>query len=77
LPEHYGIFHQISKNPFLVDEGIKIHSDALPLDELRERAWQIFKPQYQKRLMELTDDLAVAQSKGLDDVPKIAEAAVG
>ncbi len=29
--------------------------------------------------MELTDDLAVAQSKGLglDDVPKIAEAAVG
>ncbi len=78
LPEHHGIFRQISKNPFLVDEGIKIHPDALPLDELRERAWQIFEPQYQKRLMELTDDFAVAQSKGLglDDVPKIAEAAV-
>jgi hypothetical protein len=78
LPEHHGIFRQISKNPFLVDEGIKIHPDALPLDELRERAWQIFEPQYQKRLMELTDDFAVAQSKGLglDDVAKIAEAAV-
>jgi len=78
LPEHHGIFRQISKNPFLVDEGIKIHPDALPLDELRERAWQIVKPQYQKRLMELADDFAVAQSKGLglDNVPKIAEAAV-
>ncbi len=78
LPEHHGIFHQISKNPFLLGDGIKIHPDALPLDELREKAWQIFEPRYQARLTELADDFAVAQSKGLglDDVPKIAEAAV-
>jgi hypothetical protein len=32
LSEHHGIFHQISKKPFLLSQGIKIHSDALPLD---------------------------------------------
>ena len=78
LPEHHGIFHQISKNPFLLGEGIKIHPDALPLDELRERAWQMFEPQYQARLAKLADEFALAKSKGwgLDELQKIAEAAV-
>lgn len=77
LPEHHGIFRQISKNPFLVDEGIKIHPDALPLDELRERAWQIVEPQYQERLAKLADEFALAKSKGLglDELQKVAEAA--
>jgi hypothetical protein len=65
LPEHHGIFHQISKNPFLLGEGIKIHPDALPLDELREKAWQVFEPQYQSRLAKLADELALAKWKGL------------
>lgn len=78
LPEHHGLFREISHNPFLSSEGIKIHPDALPIDELRERAWQIFEPQYQARLAELVDEFASAKSKGLgfDDLPKIAEAAV-
>jgi hypothetical protein len=78
LPEYQGIFHQVSKNPFLLDEGIKIHPDALPLDELREQAWQIFEPQYQSRLAKLADEFAFAKSKGLglDKLQEIAEAAV-
>jgi hypothetical protein len=78
LPEHHGIFHQISKNPFLLGEGIKIHPDALPLDELREQAWQVFEPQYRSRLAKLADEFAVAQSKGcgLDELQQIADAAV-
>lgn len=78
LPEHQGLFHQISKNPFLLDEGIKIHPDALPLDELREKAWHIFEPQYQSRLAKLADEFALAKSKnlGLDELQEIAEAAV-
>jgi hypothetical protein len=79
LPEHHGVFHQISKNPFLLGEGIKIHPDALPLDELREQAWQIFEPQYQLHLAKLADEFAFAKSKGLglDELQEIAEAAVG
>lgn len=79
LPEHHGIFHQVSKNPFLLAEGIKIHPDALPLDELREKAWQFFEPQYQLRLAKLADEFALAKSKdlGLDELQEIAEAVVG
>jgi hypothetical protein len=78
LPEHHGIFHQVSKNPFLLGEGIKIHPDALPLDELREKAWQVFEPQYQSRLAKLADEFALAKSKGLgvDELQEIADAAV-
>ncbi len=78
LSEHHGLFRQISHNPFLLGDGIKIHPDALPLDELRERAWRIFEPQYQKRLVELADEFAIAKSKGLglDELQPIAEAAV-
>ncbi len=78
LPEHHGIFQQVSKNPFVLGEGIKIHPDALPLDELRELAWQVFEPQYQSRLAKVADDFALAKSKdlGLDRLEEIAEAAV-
>jgi hypothetical protein len=78
LPEHHGLFHQISKNPFLMGEGIKVHPDAMPLDELREKAWHIFEPQYQSRLANLVDEYTLAKSKGLgfDDLQEIAKAAV-
>ncbi len=78
LPEHHGLFHQISKNPFLLGEGIKIHPDALPLDELREKACEVFEPHYQSRLAKLADEFALAKSKGLglDELQTIAEAAV-
>lgn len=78
LPEHHGIFHQISKNPFLLSEGMKIHPDALSTDELREQAWRIVEPQYQTRLMEQVDEFGLAKSKGLGLIAlqEIAEAAV-
>jgi hypothetical protein len=78
LPEHHSLFRQISHNPFLLSEGIKIHPDALPVDKLRERAWQAVEPQYQARLEKLADEFGAAKSKGtgLDDLARIAEAAV-
>jgi hypothetical protein len=78
LPEHHGEFRQISQNPFLMAEGIKINPDALSIDQLRERAWRQFEPQYQARLAKLVDGFAVATSKGLglEDLTQIAKAAV-
>jgi hypothetical protein len=77
LPEHHHLFHEVSHNPFLVAEGIDIHPDALPLDDLRERAWKIFEPQHQARLSALADDFAVAKSRdlGVDDLAQVSEAA--
>ena len=77
LPEHHHLFRQVSHNPFLMAEGLTINPDALPIDELRERAWQVVEPQYQARLATLADEFAVAKSKGLgsDDLAQVAQAA--
>jgi hypothetical protein len=77
LPEHHHLFRQISHNPFLMAKGLAINPDALPTDEIRELAWQVVAPQYQARLAALTDEFAVAKSKGLgcDDLAQVAQAA--
>lgn len=78
LPEHHGVFHELSHNPFLLPEGITNNPDALSTTELCERAWQIFEPQYQSRLSALADEYEIAKSAGLglDELHQIAEAAV-
>jgi hypothetical protein len=78
LPEHHHLFCQVSHNPFLMADGIDIHPDALQIDALRDRAWQVIEPQHQARLEKLSDEFAVAKSKGLgtDDLAQVAEAAV-
>jgi hypothetical protein len=77
LPEHHHLFHRVSHNPFLMAEGLSINPDALPIDELRELAWQVVEPQYQARLATLADEFAVAKSNGLgsDDLAQVAQAA--
>ncbi|MHB8901612.1 MAG: baeRF3 domain-containing protein [Thermoguttaceae bacterium] len=77
LPEHHRLFRQVSHNPFLMAEGLAINPDALTIDELRERVWQIVEPQYQARLAALVDEFAAAKSKGLgsDDLAQVAQAA--
>ncbi len=77
LPEHHHLFHSVSHNPLLLAEGIMINPDVLPMDELRERAWQVIEPHYQARLATVCDDFAVAQANGLgsDDLTVVAQAA--
>jgi hypothetical protein len=77
LPEHHHLFRRVSHNPFLIAEGLTINPDALPIDALRERAWQVIEPQYQARLAALADEFAVARSKGRgsDDLAQVAQAA--
>jgi hypothetical protein len=77
LPEHHHLFRQVSHNPFLMEEGLAINPDTLPIDELRERVWQVVVPQYQARLATLADEFAVAKSKGLgsDDLAQVTQAA--
>ena len=78
LPEHHHLFHKVSHNPFLMAEGLTINPDILPIDELRQRAWQIVEPQYREQMAKLADEFAAARSKGLgsDDLEEVAQAAV-
>lgn len=77
LPEHHHRFHNISHNQFLMAEGLTINPDALPIDELPKRVWEVIEPQYQARLATLADEFAVAKSHelGSDDLAQVAQAA--
>jgi hypothetical protein len=75
LPEHRQMFQQVSNNPFLMAEGIDIHPDALAEDELRQRAWQVFEPQYLAKLAALAEEFGHAKSKNLGQ-GNLAEVAV-
>jgi hypothetical protein len=77
LPEHHSLFHQVSHNPFLLAEGVKINPEALPLGELSARAWQVFEPQHQARVEALVGEFGMAESQGFgfDDLTRIGEAA--
>jgi len=78
LPEHHHLFRTISRNPFLMEEAIDIHPDALQLDALRERAWQLVQPHYLKRLAGFVEAFgaAAANGQGTDDLGDIAAAAI-
>lgn len=78
LPEHRQLFHQVSHNPFLVDEGVDVHPDALSSDELRTRAWQVVEPDYLARLVALAEEFGTARSRSLghDELARVAKAVV-
>jgi len=77
LPEHHHLFRQVSQNPLLMAEGLMINPDALTVDELRQRAWQVVEPQYQARQAALVEEFMAAKSNGLgsDDPAQVAQAA--
>ncbi len=80
LPEHHHMFHDVSHNPFLIQESIDIHPDALSsIDELRLRAWQLMEPRYLARLAALVEQFGNARSEGLgdDELSHVAKAVVG
>jgi hypothetical protein len=78
LPEYHGVFRKISRNPQLLPDGLKINPDAVSIDELRARAWELAEPRYQARLAQLVDEFEHAKPKGLGDekLVQVASAAV-
>lgn len=78
LPEHHTTFRRISRNRALIDEGINLNPDALNLETLRGRAWQVVEPHYLGRLAALRDEFVAAQANdlGSDDLGSVATAAV-
>ena len=77
LPEYHALFRRVSHNPFLTPEGIDVHPDALGIDGLRERAWQLVAPYYLQRLQGLVAQFTAAKARGAaeEDLARVAEAA--
>ena len=77
LPEHHHLFRTVSRNRFLVSGMIDIHPSALPIDELRKRAWQLVLPFYLNRLSRLINQFGAlrAEDRSGADLAVIARAA--
>jgi hypothetical protein len=78
LPEHRETFHRVSHNPHLLDRGIDVSPDAVPLDELRARAWQVVEPFYTERVRSQLEQFGTARANGLggESLETVAEAVV-
>ena len=78
LPEYHTPFRRVSKNPFLLVNGIDVNPEALSPDALRERAWKVIAPQYFARMDDLAEAFRQAKAKdfGDDDLAVVANAAV-
>jgi hypothetical protein len=70
-------FRGVSKNQYLLDQGIFLDPKALPLDRLREEAWKIMQPIYQQQLESIKNDFRTAKAhrRGSDELTQVAEAA--
>jgi hypothetical protein len=77
LPEHHDLFHQVSKNPYLVANGISFDTASISAERLQALAWEAVEPRYQARLAALGDEFKQARSNGLggDDLAEVATAA--
>jgi hypothetical protein len=77
VTEYHDLFRKVSKNPNLVQEGIRLNPGALGLDRLRAEAWRIIEPYYHQRTRKLIDDfhVAMARQSAAEDVAQVAEAA--
>lgn len=78
LPEHHDLFRNVSHNPFLMDEGIKLAPQSISIDRLRAEAWQLMEPKYLERLAMLEDRFKLSQSRqlGSSNLKEVAEALV-
>lgn len=77
VKEHHHLFHKVSRNPYLMEEGLPVNPEGFTLDELRRRIWEIIAPQYhakQTALVEAFSD-AKARQLGHDNLQQVATAA--
>jgi hypothetical protein len=78
LPEHQALFRSVSRNAWLLDDGIPKHPRSLDPEELRIAAWRVMEPRYHKRLQALLDAWHAAKARALatDDLTHAVEFAI-
>jgi len=78
LAEYHTIFKKISRNPYLMEEGVKDSYDSFDMNQLKENAWKIIEPTYLEKTKILVDsyEQARADSLGSDDLTQVTKAAL-
>lgn len=76
--QYLSKFLSWSRNDYLIKgQGIALNPDAATPDRLRQEAWQIIGPAFQKEIDALKDAFQAAKARhlGSDQLPQVAEAA--
>ena len=78
LPKNQSRFRSISRNPFLINEGVNLNADLMSKDELCKIVWKLARPYYDARMEELIEVYGEAQSRelGSDNISNVVKAAV-
>ena len=78
LPINQARFRNISRNPFLMNEGVNLNADLMSKEELCKVIWKLAKPYYDTRMEELIEVFGEAQSRdlGSDNISNVVKAAV-
>ena len=78
LPEHQGLFRQLSRNSQLVEKGVVMNASALAPDELRRAAWTVMESFHHEKTRALAEEFAEALPKrlGSDRLSEVGTAAV-
>lgn len=78
LTEYHTHFQKISNNPYLMKEGLKYSHNALNLEEMRGKAWEVLQPIHWGKRHELLDafEYAYSHDLGVGDVAEAAKAAI-
>jgi hypothetical protein len=76
LTEHQAPFRAVSRNPFLLADGIQTNPDASDPDQLRMLAWQTLEPAYQQRMSRLLETYRSEETRqrASDHLIQVAEA---
>lgn len=76
LPEHHSLFHKVSHNPFLIEEGIQLDPQSISAERLSAEAWRVIEPQHRQRISTLVDNFKQAHSKqqGTSELTEVAQA---
>lgn len=79
LPEHQGLFRQISNNPFLIKDGLNTNPMRMDDAELRRAAWAIVEPHFHERTRARGEEFreAVSKNLGSDRLSEVGAAAIG
>lgn len=78
LDEHQGEFKKISRNNYLLDEGINLNFEVLNKQQLKETFWERLEPLYIEKTKELVDrfETSRAQDLGSSDIVQVGRAAI-
>jgi hypothetical protein len=78
LPEYQTRFRAISRNPYLLEDGVAAKAEGLSMDELRAAVWRVIEPRYHARLRQILDAYGAASGRGLatDDLTHAVEFAL-